>query len=637
MNPTALHSVLSRLEERLARAPSPAYHVPGLWEDPFGAVDARSVVPEKFFTDRLRAILAEPPRKRVTDGDVPGDWGKNAVAYNLLVRYGAAFDHDGDGSVSPEPLASGWRETGTFLKAIALLPFIRSLGCNTVHLLPITEIGQDGNKGDMGSAFAIRDPYALDDHLAEPALGLGPETEFAAFVEAAHHLGLRIVVEFVFRTASKDAAWAKDHPEWFYWIRTDIPDRRPGDTSEEAFGTPQFHPDELARIRDAVGSGRFDDLVPPHAVFRDMFTPPPAPDTIRMENGQWRGTSTDPRTGQPVEVRIPGAFCDWPLDSSQPPWTDVTYLRLYDHPDFNYMAYNTLRMYAAQLARPEHIVHPLWDKIIEVIPHYQTRFHVDGVMIDMGHALPADMKRRMVARAREVDPDFALWAEEFGLNPAARDEGYNVCLGPFLQAVRNPATWRDLLREISESGVPVPFMATSENHNTPRGVNWPGGRAFSLYAQTLGAFLPAVPYVHNGFELAEPVPVNTGFDFTPEETAALPPSRLPLFSAAAMDWTRRDTLMDDLRRLHAVRARHQDLLCDPSPGSVMPLETGNPAVTGFIRCRPGESAGLAILGNSDMHQPQSFTAPLPQAATDLLTGCALPGLLAPGQVVACAI
>ena len=637
MKTQALNLVLARLEERLAHSPSPAGRFPGLWIHPDGPAAAQALVPEQFFRDRLRAILSAPRRKRVTDGDVPGDWGKHAISYNLLVRYGAAFDHDGDGRISCEPLPSGWRETGTFLKAITLLPFIRSLGCNTIHLLPITAIGQDGNKGDMGSAFAIRDPYALDEHLAEPALGLDVNTEFAAFVEAAHHLGIRIVVEFVFRTAAKDAAWAKDHPEWFYWIRADVPDRQPGEISEEAFGAPLFTPDELKRIYDAVGQGRFHELLPPHPVYRDMFTAPPKPETVRLENGCWRGTAPDPRTGQPVTVRIPGAFCDWAPDSQQPPWTDVTYLRLYDHPDFNYMAYNTLRMYASQLVRPEHIVQPLWDKITEVIPHYQTHFKVDGVMIDMGHALPGDLKRGLVARARQVDPDFALWAEEFDLTPHARAEGYNVCVGPFMQTVRDPERWRGWLRWIHGAGLPVPFMAMAENHNTPRAVHWAGGAAYALYAQTLGAFLPGVPYLHNGIEIAEPVPVNTGFDFTNEEVAQLPPGVLPLFSAAAMDWTRERTLVADLRRVHALRARHRELFSDPSPGTIVPLETANRAVTGYLRQKPGAKKAFAVLGNTDMHQPQPLVLPHPSAKKDLLTGEPLPAVLQPAQVVVYAV
>ena len=40
---------------------------------------------------------------------------------------------------------------------------------------------------------------------------------------------------------------------------------------------------------------------------------------------------------------------------------------MYDHPDFNYIAYNTLRMYDERLARPENAVGPPWDAIRWVI------------------------------------------------------------------------------------------------------------------------------------------------------------------------------------------------------------------------------------------------------------------------------
>ncbi len=363
----------------------------------------------------------------------------------------------------------------------------------------------------------------------------------------------------------------------------------------------------------------------------------PSPGPSAWKTGAGAERPPIPAPAEPVSVRIPGAFCDWTPDSSQPPWTDVTYLRLYDHPDFNYIAYNTVRMYATQLAQPENIVRPLWDKIIEVIPHYQTHYRVDGVMIDMGHSLPVPLKQEMVARARQVDPDFALWAEEFNLTPQAREEGYNVCLGPFLQTVRNPENFRSWLRWLHEAGIPVPFMATAENHNTPRGGHWPGGQAYALYAQTLGAFLPGVPYLHNGVELSEPVPVNTGFDFTDEETAALPPSVLPLFSAAAMDWTRKETLVADLRRVHALRAKHQDLFSDPAAGTILPLETSNGAITGYVRQKPGNKDGFAILANTDMHNAQPLPLPHASATTDLLADAPLPPTLRPAQVVVYAI
>src|SRR5262249_25091842 len=161
--------------------------------------------------------------------------------YNLFPRVTTAFDHSADGHLQIGPTADGWRETGTLLKCIALLPYIRNMGFNTVHLLPITAIGQDGKKGTLGSPYAIRNPYQLDGNLDEPALGLTPDQLFGGFVEAAHLLGLRVIMEFVLRTASKDGDWIKEHPDWFYWIRADIPDRiRRGSGQLGSYGNPVF-------------------------------------------------------------------------------------------------------------------------------------------------------------------------------------------------------------------------------------------------------------------------------------------------------------------------------------------------------------------------------------------------------------
>lgn len=656
MQHPALQPILDRLNDRIAAkaVADPAgglsgeacYLVPGLWVDPFGPEASQVVSPEHFFLDRLNAILQSPPQELVTSQHGPGEWGRYAIAYNLFVRLGAAWDHDGDGEIAATPTSSaaGWRETGTFLKAITLLPFIRSLGCNTVHLLPITSIGKDGNKGNLGSPFAIRDPFALDESQSEPALGLGAETEFAAFVGAAHHLGLRVIVEFVFRTAAKDAVWAGEHPEWFYWVRTDVPDRAPGLLSEASYGAPLFTADELAQIYQQVATGQYIDLLPPHAIYRRMFLPPPAREDVWMAEGRWLGRVQDPETGEMVTVRVPGAFSDWTPDSDQPPWTDVTYLRLYDHPDFNYIAYNTVRMVDTQLARPDNAVRPLWDEIVEVIPHYQQQYGIDGVMIDMGHALPPALKQRLGVRARALNPDFVLWAEDFELKPGSRTEGYSVCLGPFMQGVRDHERLAGWLHEMHRIGVPLPFMATPENHNTPRAVTWPGGRDYVQYAMTLGAFLPGVPYIHGGLELAETHPINTGFDFTQEQRAQFSPETLHLFSAGAIGWTRAQNLVVGLRKILSLREQYIDVVTDPSSGSLRPLESDNDRVIAFVR---GLSTGaqLLIVGNSDMAAPQSVTFQLPTPRSelvDLLSGDRLLTsngilrvLLPPARVLVC--
>ena len=634
---SALSRVLSRLDDLAsARGGVPdRYAVPGRWLAPGGPPAPRAVEPADFFRRAIRAILDSPasPLPQSPSGD--GGWTARAVVYDLFVRLFSAFDHDGDGRVSPRPLASGWRETGTFLKTIPLLPHLKRLGVNTLRLLPVTAIGRDGNKGDMGSPYAIRDPYALDTALAEPALGLGPEEEAAAFVEAAHRLGFRVVWEFVFRTSAKDAVWAKEHPEWFYWIRSSVPDRKSGaEPTEDTYGAPLFSPDELKRIYDDVGNGRFGDLLPPHAAYRAMFLPPPDPATVRLVDGRWRGESVDPATGEAVEVRVPGAFCDWGPDSTQPPWTDVTYLKMYDHPDFDYIAYNTVRMYDTRLARGENAVRPLWDKILGIAPYWRRRCGIDGIMLDMGHALPGELKRELVETCRGISPDFSFWEEEFNVSEALREEGCNLCIGPFMQMARHPDYLHDWFKWLEGAGVPVPFMAMAECHDTPRAVHWPGGKAYAYFAQTLGAFVPGgVPYVHGGIELAETKPINTGYDFTLEEQAALPADVLPLFSASALGWTREETLIGELAAMHAAREKVLDVVADARPGSLKVVETGEPAVLAFTRQHPGEAPRLLVLANADMHSAHPRPA-LPDGAEsrDAITGAPVPEILPPAFI-----
>jgi starch synthase (maltosyl-transferring) len=209
--PPKLDLVKQKLAEALeaGKGEDTPYAVPGLWRDFASVPDRRSVNPYRFFLNSITWIEQQPQEPLIA-GAEGGEWSRHAVIYNILVRAATGFDHDGDGEVMLDAIGNGWMETGTFLKTIALLPYIKQVGFNTVHLLPITTIGQDGHKGTLGSPYAIQNPYRIDPRLAEPALGLGAETEFAAFVEAAHHLGLRVVVEFVFRTASKDADWAAE-------------------------------------------------------------------------------------------------------------------------------------------------------------------------------------------------------------------------------------------------------------------------------------------------------------------------------------------------------------------------------------------------------------------------------------------
>ena len=185
----ALKELLSILESR----PDRRMRVPALWNtidfDYENAGNGEIIVDGKaFFSAAIRYCLDESAIEHCA---ASGD-----AIYALLPRHFTAWDH-GEGL-----------EGGTFLKAIALLPHIKRLGVNIVYLLPVFTPSGVYKKGSLGSPYAIKDYFSLDPSLHDPLLGSNSkdllELQFAAYVEACHMLGMKVMVDFVFRTCARD-------------------------------------------------------------------------------------------------------------------------------------------------------------------------------------------------------------------------------------------------------------------------------------------------------------------------------------------------------------------------------------------------------------------------------------------------
>jgi hypothetical protein len=359
-------------------------------------------------------------------------------------------------------------------------------------------------------------------------------------------------------------------------------------------------------------------LLPPHQVYRDFFTEPPKPENVQKEGGRYVGTLDDG-----TKVRIPGAFADWPPDDNQPPWGDVTYLRMYTHPDFNYIGYNTIRMYDTRLTQPAYVNRPLWDRIVGIIPYYQREFGIDGVMIDMGHALPMALKEELVAKARSSNPDFAFWDENFSITRRSREEGYNAVFGFLWVDQAHHDRIRRLVERLAHEGFPIPFFATPENHNTPRAAARPGGMPYARWTACVNAFLPAIPFIHAGFELGERFPINTGLDFTSEDLKKLPSETLPLFSEYGYNWLSTEEFTHLITRVLAIRKKYAAIITDPKPATFRMLEEHNSQILAFARSDEKGKKRVAVVSNMDFHHPH-MTSTRPGTArktlTDLLTG-----------------
>ena len=524
-------------------------HIPAVWSDINANQKIIQVNFAEFLLSQFDAILKlKAECKNSTTPNI----------YNLLVRYCSAFDHNQDGKL--QNANGGFKETGTFLKTIALLPYLKNLGTEILYLLPITSIGQDGKKGDLGSPYSINNPYKLDENLNEPLLEMPIEEQFKALVEAAHHIGIKVVGEFIFRTSSKDSSIAIEHPEWFYWIKNEV-EIRGSDTKltpenvYKYYGSPFFTEEELVEIRAKIEESDFKNLPEPNAEYQKMFTEPPK--KVELIDGKLIGINSNNE-----KVKIPGAFADWPPDDIQPAWSDVTYLKLYDNPDFNYIAYNTVRMYDEDLIQPQYEVTDLWRHIENIIPYYQQEFGIDGVMIDMGHALPSKLLRRIIAKARTQNKDFLFWEENFMMSSHSVEQGFNLVLGylPFDQ--HNPKKMSEFIESIELQRFPIGCFATQETHNTPRAAVRAGGSEFSKLAFLINKLLPLPTFIHSGFELGEKTPVNTGLGFESFDTKNLTADKLPLFSTAALTWNSANNIIDFICKLNLILAEHLDYADD---------------------------------------------------------------------------
>ncbi|MDD3014546.1 MAG: alpha-amylase family glycosyl hydrolase [Candidatus Gastranaerophilales bacterium] len=597
----ALDEISKILKEELCNY---NYHVPSLWLNESNVKNVR-VNPCKFFDEIIDGILEKKVSNTLYNKslslikgirhDFSGDWTKNSTIYNIFVRLTTAYDHDKDGIIGGLYTditlnSEGIRETGTFLKTIAILPYLKKLGINTIHLLPINSIGIDGNKGDLGSPYAIRNPYEIDKNLADPLIYLPAEEQFKAFIEAAHILEMRVVLEFVFRTASKDADWIKAHPDWFYWI-----DKK----SADKYQSPDFTEKELEEIlKVPENNGKF---IPPNAEYKNIFKIPPKPEEIQVVGDKYAAKTKE------GELIIPGAFADWPPNDIQPPWGDVTYLRMYNYSydseeNYNYIAYNTIRYYDPELAKPANANKNLWTMINNIISYYQEEFGIDGVMIDMGHALPSELKHHMIESARKIDPDFAFWDENFSIQKSSRDDGYNAVIGhAWAVEAENNGFERTLDESLQE--MPLPFFGTSETHNTPRAVSKEGGILYSKLTWVLNNFIPnSIPFVHSGFELGERLPVNTGLCFTSEEQKFFSGKKLPLFYKSSYNWLKKDNIIEFIRKVSDIREKYSDLIINSNPETIRKLATGNNKIIAFERFN--KDASLLIIMNVNVESSE---------------------------------
>jgi starch synthase (maltosyl-transferring) len=507
------------------------YYIPEKWNS-FGFADYKkdsdrsgeiSVNPYDFFCAAVKALKND-------------NCSQNGIIYGILPRSFTAWPHYDKQNIC----------SGTFFKAIMLLPLLKSFGVGCIYLLPVFQYSDSYKKGSLGSPYSIKDIYNLDRGLHEPLLGdYSAElmnAEFRAFVEACHMTGIKVIVDFVFRTVARDSVLISQHPDWFYWIKEEF----------EA----EFKPPTVGGCRKRLhlneATARRLYNAPECADYVSQFTLPPN----EIDAAKWERITSCGKDNIGRLIRqefgittVPG-FSDV-INDSQPAWTDVTYLKFYfdspmaqkyfpDKPPFIMQDSASLDKFPGKQKNTA-----LWDYITGILPYYKKNFDIDGARIDMAHALPAELNSLIIKKIREIDGSFILWSEELDTAKSvqAKESGFDFISGYTYYDYKNvlrPSFNKRIANSFLNSAVPV--TASLETPDTPRAAFIHKNPDLLKLLVVINNFMPnSIPMVNSGQILSEIQPMNLGLDNDESGRFVLPRndsmySRLAFFDTYCLHW-----------------------------------------------------------------------------------------------------
>ena len=481
--------------------------------------------PYEFYINNIKHVIDSNENHNLVTS-------KNIKIYGAHLRSLTSFSHENENLT----------KNGTILKTILLLPYLKKIGINALYLLPINKPSYHVLKGDLPSPYATKSFYDLDPILDDKLLNgeFSLSQQFRALVEACHKLGIKVILDFVFRSVGRDHDWVMEEPNWFTWIEK---------SNEPSFKAPQvkylnpFKSDELIIKQIAPSDVQIIFKNESTKAYLDQFKTL-SPELIQeIKSSHIKDLKT-------IETRFnlttTPAFSDW-FNDSQPPWTDITFLRYFlDHPNDskNFLKENQAPYQHYDVIHCDRIVgeiknEKLWDRVSNIIPKFITDFGIDGARIDMAHSMPKELMDIIIKKAKQINSNFLFISEDFDMTPGEvqhKTKQYDIFLGNLwhYQTPQAAKYLRDVL--YSQVGfLPMTVIASSETADTSR----TAGRVenYLEYAKAvflLNSFLPnSALFINSGFELLEKQALN-GALATPDNTIESP--KIAFFNHFEMNW-----------------------------------------------------------------------------------------------------
>jgi len=101
-----------------------------------------------------------------------------------------------------------YTKEGTLASFAAHLPRLADMGITVLWFMPITPIASKGRLGSLGSYYACCDYKAINEEF-------GTEGDFIAVVDAAHALGMKVMIDWVANHTGQDHVWTNSNPNFY--------------------------------------------------------------------------------------------------------------------------------------------------------------------------------------------------------------------------------------------------------------------------------------------------------------------------------------------------------------------------------------------------------------------------------------
>lgn len=88
------------------------------------------------------------------------------------------------------------------------IPRLKSMGVDILWFMPIHPIGVKERKGTLGSYYAVKDYKAVSEEF-------GTMDEFKHMVNAAHAVGMHVIIDWVANHTSPDNKWTETNPDFY--------------------------------------------------------------------------------------------------------------------------------------------------------------------------------------------------------------------------------------------------------------------------------------------------------------------------------------------------------------------------------------------------------------------------------------